>query len=145
MRKAQKPRKTTRSQGVGGDQNIIKGKVTGGIVQQGRNARIVFNPSTGVNIQELTALFDVVYRHIESRPGDPNVGKEELIETTQKIEEEAAKGGQANPSKLERWMKNLNEMAPDIVDVILASLSGPVTGFTAVIKKVAERARQSQT
>jgi hypothetical protein len=37
-------------------------------------------------------------------------------------------------------MANLNQIAPDIVDVILASLGGPVSGFTAVLKKVAERA-----
>jgi hypothetical protein len=42
---------------------------------------------------------------------------------------------------MERWMANLNQMAPDIVDVILASLGGPASGFTAVFKKISEHAR----
>jgi hypothetical protein len=83
-----------------------------------------------------------MYEAIQSRQNDPNIDKEEITETVQKIEQEVKKGNQANDSKLKRWMENLNKMAPDIVDVILASLSGPVSGLTAVLKKVAEHAKQ---
>lgn len=37
--------------------------------------------------------------------------------------------------------RNIAAIAPDIVDVFLASLAGPVAGLTAVAKKVAERAK----
>ena len=42
-------------------------------------------------------------------------------------------------------MANLEQMAPDIVDVILACLGGPLSGITAVLRKIAERARDLKT
>jgi len=60
-----------------------------------------------------------------------------------KIEAEAAKGEAADPSKLERWMTTLAKMAPDIIEVMAASLAGPVAGFTVVFKKIVERAKAS--
>jgi hypothetical protein len=71
------------------------------------------------------------------------VDKEEITETVQKIQEEASKGEQdANETKLSRWIDSLNKIAPDVIDVALASLGGPVSGITAVLKKIADRARQ---
>ncbi len=126
---------------VGGDQNIIKGNIAGGIVVQGRNATV--NQTVGGDAAELSAIFDKIYQHIEARPDDPNVDKDELNGVVRNVEKEAAKGEKANQVKLARWMDNLAKMAPDIVDVALASLGGPVSGFAAVFKKIAERARAS--
>ncbi|MEW5938648.1 MAG: caspase family protein, partial [Chloroflexota bacterium] len=84
-----------------------------------------------------------VYQQIETRPVSAVATKEEIAETVQRIENEVKeKGEQANESRLQLWMDFLGQMAPDIVDVILASLGGPVSAATAVLKKVAERARK---
>ncbi|MBN1451899.1 MAG: hypothetical protein JW963_12855 [Anaerolineales bacterium] len=127
---------------VGGDQNIIQGNVSGGIVVQGRNAKVNVQQQSGIQINELTALFERLYETVHNRPEDPNVDKEEINETIQKIQAESEKQEQANRSKLERWVGYLNNLAPDIVDVILASLGGPVTGFVAVLKNIARQARK---
>ena len=120
----------------------MSGKVSsGGISIQGRNANVTIKQSSVVPADEITALFEKLYQQIESRPPDPNVDKEEIVETVQKIQEEASKGGEVNETKLTRWMENLNKIAPDIIDVALASLGGPVSGVTAVLKKIADRAR----
>ena len=111
-------------------------------MQGGRANVVTVHQFKGADAKELTALFEKLYQYIESRPPDPNVEKEEIIDTVQKIESEATKEEEANPMKLGRWMDNLNKMAPDIVDVILASLGGPVSGVTAILKKVADHARQ---
>ena len=67
---------------------------------------------------------------------------EKIIEKqVKKIETEAAKGGAADKGRLGRWLKTLANMAPDIVEVMAASLGWPVAGFTAVFKKIVERAR----
>ena len=140
MGKKEKHRKVTGSSNIGGDQNIIS-KVSGGISIQGRGARVSIDQRNGFDADEISALFEKLYQRVESRVPDPNVDKAEIIETIQKIEEEASKGEEVNESKLTRWMDNLNKMAPDIVDVALASLGGPVAGATAVLKKIADRAR----
>jgi hypothetical protein len=140
-RRSQKKR--DRNNQIGGDQNLIEGSISGGIVVQGREAKVTVQQSSGIHEKELSLLFEKLYQAIQSRHEDPNIDKEEIRGTVRRIEQEVKKGDQANDSKIKRWMESLNNMAPDIVDVILASLGGPVSGFTAVLKKIAQQARKS--
>lgn len=96
----------------------------------------------GLGGQDLAALFDRIYERIESRPPDPDVDKEEMAETVRKIQQEAAKGEEANPRKVERWLRTLGMMAGDIVDVTAACLLSPAAGVAAVIRKVAQKAQE---
>ena len=86
-------------------------------------------------------LFDLLEEKIKARPEDPNVDKKEIREQVNQIKTEAARGEKANPNKIERWIRNLAAMAPDIVDVMAASLGGPISGLTAVIQKIAGRVK----
>ena len=143
MDKEEIQREGTHNTKIGGDQNIMSGQTSsGGISIQGRNAQVTIHQHSGIDANELNTLFEKLYQHIDARPPDPNVDKEEIVETVQKIQEETSKGQQANETKLTRWIDNLNKMAPDVIDVALASLGGPVSGITAVLKKIADRARQ---
>ena len=143
MSKSKKSKNRLPSTHSQGDQYVISGDVSGGIITQGRNARVVVTQNTGLDGENIETLFNQLYKLIESRSEDPDVEKEEITQTVQQLEKEAAKGEEANPTKMERWMSNLNQMAPDIVDVILASLGGPVSGVTAILKKLAERAQKT--
>jgi hypothetical protein len=139
---ARKPKDNRSQRQIGGDQNVIRGNISGsGVIVQGRGAQVSVQQNSAANDKELSALFDRLYEAIQTRPPDPNVDKEEISETVQKIEQEVKKGDQANESKLKRWLETLNNMAPDILDVILASLDGPGSGLRAVLKKVAQHAR----
>lgn len=86
-------------------------------------------------------LFALLEEQIKARPEDPNVDKQEIRALVNQIKAEAAQGEKANPNKLERWIRNLAGIAPDILDVILASLGGPVSGLTAVVQKIAVRVK----
>jgi len=86
-------------------------------------------------------LFELLEEKIKARPEDPNVDKQEIREQVNQIKAEAAQGEKANPNKLERWIQNLSKMAPDIVDVMAASLGGPISGLTAVIQKIAAQVK----
>ena len=90
---------------------------------------------------EMTGLFKRVHRKVKNRRAAPNVDQAKLENQVKQIEEEAAKGPAADTGKLERWVKTLAKMAPDIVEVMAASLAGPVAGFTVVFKKIVERAQ----
>jgi len=143
MGKKEKQQKNAGSTDIRGDQNIMSGNVSsGGISIQGRNAAVTIHQTNGVPADEISTLFQKLYQYIDTRPPDPNVDKEEIVETVQKIQDEVSKGEQINETKLSRWTENLSKMAPDIVDVALASLGGPVSGATAVLKKIADRAHQ---
>jgi hypothetical protein len=126
---------------IGGDQQTI-GDVSGSaIVVQGRNAKVSIYQ--GIQGTELAPLFDKVYKSIETLPNAKPAEKQEIAETAKRIETEVAEqGGKADQTNLQRWMDNIQKMAPDIVDVILASLGGPLSAATAILKKIAERAKQ---
>lgn len=86
-------------------------------------------------------LFKLLEEKIDARPEDPNVGKQEIQKQVNEIKTEAAQGENANQNKLERWIRNLATMAPDVVDVMVASFGGPISGITAVIQKIAARVK----
>ena len=119
---------------VGGDQvggdKITTGDISGSTVAMGREAQV----RQGISGEELAAIFQTVYQKIEARPQDPDVDQEEIVAQVQQIEAETAVPGQPNESKLAR-------MAPDIVDVMAASLAGPVAGAAAVLRKIIARVK----
>ena len=115
-------------------------QVTGGDFV-GRDQVVHGDKVHGVGGDELAKLFKEIYKQIEERPEDPDVDKEELAETVEKVEKEAAKGEKANPTKVERWLKFLGGMAPDILKVTAAALANPVAGVGTAIGLIAEKAR----
>jgi hypothetical protein len=120
---------------VVGSGNIIAG---GDHVHGDKVGRDKISGVTGV---DLTQMFRDIYQRIEARSADPNVDKEEVKDSVQKIEQEVKKGEEANPSKVERWLKTLKDMAPDIGDLTIACLTNPAVGVAMVIKKIAEKAK----
>jgi hypothetical protein len=102
--------------------------------------------TTGIDaaaLAELLKAFKDINRQIDTRKEDPSVDKDELKDTVKKVEAEVKKGEEANPIKVERWLKFLGDMAPDILQVTAATLANPVMGLSLAIKKIAEKA-QSQ-
>lgn len=126
---------------VGG--SIITGSIGGDYVGGDKvgGDKVGRDKITGVTGADLAQMFKDIYSRIEARPADPNVEKEEVKDTVQKIEQEVEKGEEANPSKVERWLKTLKDMAPDIGDVTIACLTNPAAGVAMVIKKIAEKAK----
>ncbi len=120
----------------------IKGQNVIGMINASGSARV--NVDQQIIHQaspEMEKLFKRAHKRIQVRPEDPKVDQAKLEDQVKKIEAEAAKGEAADPSKLERWIKTLAKMAPDIVEVMAASLAGPVAGFAVVFKKIVERAK----
>lgn len=96
----------------------------------------------GAESKVLVQIFVPIYEQIGSRPEDPAVDKAELTETVQRIEQETAKDEEANTSKIERWLKFLASMAPDIFEVVASALVSPTAGVAAAIRKVVEKAQE---
>jgi len=125
---------------------VINSENAIGNIIAGKGAKVKVNQKV---IHQATAemdrLFKSVHEKLETQPAQTAPNTEKIQEQVKKIEKEAAKGEKADPTKLESWLVKLARMAPDILDVMLASLGGPVTGFTAVFKKIAERAKETST
>jgi len=127
---------------INGDKIIVGDIASSTNVAVGRNTRATASTSSGDDVT--VRIFAPIYRQIESRPEDPNVDKEELSSIIHNIQEEVNKGEQANTNKIERWLKTLALMAPDILDVTVATMASPVTGIATVIRKVVEKAKEER-
>ena len=86
-------------------------------VAVGHGATAIVN-EYGSNDSELAEKFLAVYKQIDERFDDPNVEKHEIKRTVKNIEQEVAKD-EPNKNKIDRWLRSLKEMAPDILKVTL--------------------------
>ncbi len=125
---------------VGGDR-ISVGNISGSQgVAIGRGSQVKIQ--SGTNVKELSELFSAIYQKIQSRPPDPVVEKEEIIDQVKRIENEMAAGEKAEPAKVERWLRNLAAMAPDILDVTVAAITNPAAGIYLAIRKIAQKVKE---
>ncbi len=126
---------------AGGDVSIVSIGAGAQVGQAAAGKDISQTSQSGTNPQELTALFNAINKQVDARPPDPNVDKDEIQDTLEQIKKEASKGESANAVKIERWLKQLRDIAPDILQVTAAALLDPVAGVALAVAKVAERVR----
>ncbi len=112
----------------------IGGPVQGNVII-GDHSRI----QTGLSGEEVEALFHDIYQHLAEQP---TVARETIKTTLDEIKQETKKGDSANQSFLKQRLLNLAKMAPDIFQVITASLTNPAAGVSLVVQKIAEKARE---
>jgi hypothetical protein len=123
---------------VGGDQ-VTSGSVVGSVgvaIGHGAQASVVQTKGDPALAQAFSAL----YRRVAERPVDPAVEREEIGECVRKIEGEAAKGEQANASKVHRWLAYLQTIAPDIFEAATEVLKQPLPGLSASVRDAAQQA-----
>jgi hypothetical protein len=68
-----------------------------------------------------------------------------LTQNVEQVVKEAEKGEQADPSRIERLLNTISAMAPDILDVVVATIGNPLSGIGMVIKKIGEKAKVTRT
>jgi hypothetical protein len=120
--------KTTTTQNAGGD-------IVGG------------NKTTGLDANQLAELmkqFVSINQRVDALPHIDDDEKAELKDTLKKVEEEVKKGEEANPNKVERWIKFIAGMSEDIFKVTAASLTNPAAGVATAIKLIVEKANSEQ-
>jgi hypothetical protein len=80
-------------------------------------------------------------KRIEAQAGLLPDDKTDLKTNVTGILKEISKGKQADPGRLERLLNTIGSMAPDILEVAIATLANPLLGLGLVAKKVSDRAR----
>jgi len=101
---------------------------------------------TGLSAAEIKQLFDQLYTSIEANaktsPADKDDLKAEVKEIQSTVTEAAKKNEKVDESFLSRRFRNIARMAPDVLDVIVATLANPLAGLGVAVKKIAEKARE---
>jgi hypothetical protein len=117
---------------VGRDKNTsinIGGNVSGNIVVGDHNI---------VTTTGRKNAFAPVYRAIE-QSNLPAQDKTDVEAEVREIEAEIGKADQADESSITRHLRNVRRMAPDILEVILATFGNPAAGLGLVAKKIADK------
>lgn len=119
---------------ISGSVNVAGGNIT------------THHTTTGLSAAEIKQLFDGLYAKIETRPETPTADKEDLkaevkeIQTT--VTEAVKKNEKVDEGFLSRRFRNIARMAPDVLDVVVATLGNPLAGLGVAVKKIADKAKE---
>lgn len=124
------------------DWNVhIGGNVTVGGDFVGHDKNVTINNQTAMQKE----LFESLLQQIEQRPNTPPEDVDDLKANVQEFQTEAEKGDEADETFLARRLRNIERIAPDIGEVLVATIANPAAGFALIVKKVAERAAKGPT
>ncbi len=102
--------------------------------------------SNGFSAAEVNRLFNQVYRSINAHDKTSSITRKDLKAEVKEIQvtvTEAAKNHQkVDANFLSRRFRNIARMAPDILDVVVATLAGPFSGLGILAEKVAKKAKE---
>ena len=120
--------------GVSGNVNLAGGDIN------------IRHTTTGLSAVEIKQLFDQLYSAIEANPKASPANKEylkaEVIEIQSTVAEAAQKNEKVDKGFLARRFRNIARMAPDLLDVVVATLANPLAGLGVAVKKIAEKANE---
>lgn len=122
-----------------GDVIKIQNVGAGAAVAAGRSAKasVINNES----LSSIVGWMTQINKNIDSLPDVSQAEKEDLKQQVEKIGDEVQKGSRAEVGRLEKLINTLNIMAPDIFDVVIATLANPLAGLGLVIKKIGDKAK----
>ncbi len=138
MPEKKKPVRSER-EGVGRDRIISGGDgsvVVGGNVN---HSMIVTGDHNRINT---ASKFITVYKQVDERSDLSSTDKADLKSELQTFEDDDKKGPEANEGFLAQRLRNVKRIAPDILDVVIATIANPAAGFSMIAKKVAEKMKQ---
>src|SRR6266511_4687567 len=110
----------------------------GGIIR-GRSDKY----SSVFTADEVSKLFENLFATIDQHPRLSQNDKADAKVDIQEIRQELEKKEKADESFLMRRFRNLARMAPDILEVTLATIVHPALGLGVFAKKLAEKARSA--
>lgn len=122
---------------VGRDKNTITGD--GNVLADHSSSSVI---KQGVDPAAVARAFRELYSAVEQKPDLPPQDKADLKAELQELETEVVKGDAADEGFIARRLRHIKRMAPDILEVVVATLINPVSGISTVAKKVAQRMRQ---
>ena len=121
--------------GVSGNVNIAGGNIT------------THHTVNGLSAADIKQLFDGLYKSIDANanvsPTDKEDLKAEVEEIQSTVTEAVQKNEKIDESFLARRFRSIAKMAPDILDVVVATLGNPLAGLGVAVKKIADKANEA--
>lgn len=128
--------------------NIKVGNISGvsGNVNVAGGSIITHHTVNGLSAADIKQLFDELYKSIDTHANVSPTDKEDLKAEVEEIQSTVTEAVQNNEeideSFLTRRFRSIAKMAPDILDVVVATLGNPLAGMGVAAKKIAEKAKE---
>ena len=97
----------------------------------------------GMDAKKAADLFNDLFKAIGNHSKLSQEEKADLKAEVEELRQELSKKNKASESLLMRRLRNIGRMAPDILDVTLATILNPVLGYGVVAKKIAAKAKEA--
>lgn len=123
---------------VGRDKLDVRGD--GNVIGDYGRTTVINQPSA--DAEAIARAFADFYQAVARRPDLPPREKEDVQAELEEVEEELKKGEGANEGFIQRRLRNVQRMAPDIYDVVITTFSNPIAGLGMVAKKIAEKMKR---
>lgn len=121
--------KKTKPQVIQGGINI-KGNVTV------KNSKVAGRDNVEKKITNVNISFAPVYHALQENTTISPETKKAVEESIKEVEQEVKKGDKAKGSFIQERLKNIQKMAPDIAEVLIATLLNPAAGMSLAVKKI---------
>ena len=119
--------------------------VSGEVNLAGRDI-IKHESSSGVSAAELRTIFLDLYRDIDGHPAASRTVNEDVKAEVKQIEatvtEAAQKNEKVDEGFLSRRFRKIARKAPDVLDVVVATLGNPLAGLGIAVRKIAQKAKE---
>ena len=124
---------------------VIQGgiNITGNV--EIKNSKVAGRDNVERNVVNLNVSFVPVYNALKENTTIPPAVKKTMEESVKQIEQEIKKGNKAEPSFVQKRLENIKKMAPDIFEIVLATLQNPSAGISLAVKKVVNRFKVATT
>jgi hypothetical protein len=117
---------------AGDNSVVIGGNVKGSNIVVGDH-NVVSNQTIN-----LSSSFQIINQYIDRHPAMQPAEKQDAKEELEEIQDELEKP-KPDENFLMRRFRNLQRMAPDILDVAFETLKNPISGVATVMQKIAKR------
>ena len=102
--------------------------------------------TTGLNAGDIKQLFDQLYTAIETNAKTSLANKEDLKAEVKELQSTITEAVQKNEKVDEGFLscrfRNIARMAPDLLDVVVATLANPLAGLGVAAMKLAAKAKE---
>ena len=117
-------------------QQITQGgiNITGNVTI--KNSKIAGRDNVEKKVVNLNVSFAPVYHALRESATITPEAKKTVEESVKQIEQEVKKGNKAQGSFIQERLENIQRMAPDIAEVVIATLQNPAAGISLAVKKV---------
>lgn len=124
------------SENVGRDRSVSAGD--GSVVIGGNAIQSTIITGDHNRVQN-ASKFSTIYTQVDDRTDLSATDRSDLKSELQTFEDEDKKGPESNEGFLAQRLRNVKRIAPDILDVAIATIANPAAGFGMIAKKVAEK------